>query len=122
MEDEYKDMFENDYISIAKLAVQLQLPRKYVDELITQGVIPTISVNGRKRATEYATRKALDNLANPENSLCPKCGSKMSLWCEKDVKERMDIKNKELQEEVKRLQKEIESYKFQIGEYQKLKD
>ena len=59
--------FENDYITIAKLAVQLQLPRKYVDELIMQGVIPTISVNGRKRATEYATRKALDNLANPLN-------------------------------------------------------
>jgi len=67
-----------------------------------------------------ASEREIDRLT--AEKFCPKCGCKMSLWCEKDVKERMDIKNKELQEEIDRLKKEIESYKFQIGEYQKLKD
>ena len=40
---------------------------------------------------------------------CPECGCKMSLWCEKDVKERMDAKNKQLQAENAKLKEEIRS-------------
>ena len=56
-------MFENDYITINRLSIELQLPRNYVDKLVEQGIIPTIVVNGRKRATEIAARIALDKLA-----------------------------------------------------------
>jgi len=44
--------------------------------------------------------------------LCPKCGCKMGLWCEKDVKERMDIKNRELQDELAEAKKKPEPGEF----------
>ena len=56
-------IWPNDYITIPHLAIELQLPRSYIDKLVAQGTIPTIEVNGRRRATENAARAALDKLA-----------------------------------------------------------
>ena len=48
----------------------------------------------------------IDRLTAEE--FCPECGCKMSLWCEKDVKERMDAKNKQLQAENRAINKREE--------------
>ena len=56
-------IWPDDYITISHLTQELQLPRSYVNKLVAQGIIPTITVNGRKRATEKAARAALDELA-----------------------------------------------------------
>jgi len=44
-------------------------------------------------------RAEIDRLT--AEKFCTECGCKMSLWCERDVKERMDAKNKELQADIK---------------------
>ena len=56
-------MFGNDYITIATLTRRLGLPRSYIDRLVEQRIIPTIVVNGKRRATENEAREALNELA-----------------------------------------------------------
>lgn len=41
---------------------------------------------------------------------CDKCGSRMSLWCDADVKERMDNKNRELIQEIRILKQSRDNF------------
>lgn len=51
------------YISIEVLAASLNLPQKYLKELSSQGVIPSLCINGRLRFNPQTVQQALDNLA-----------------------------------------------------------
>lgn len=55
-------MFENQYISLELISAKLNLPEKYLSELVIQGKIPYLSVGKRKRFKEQAVRTALNRI------------------------------------------------------------
>lgn len=56
-------MFDNEYISLEKVAGQLNLPQRYIRELSKAGKIPHLIVGGRLRFSLAAVQVALDRLA-----------------------------------------------------------
>ena len=83
--------------------------------------------NAKVEICEYVEATQAENAKLKEEKVCPKCGCKMSLWCEADVKERMDAKNRDLQKRIDEIQAEnsrlkalLENSKTQL-EYDELK-
>ncbi len=62
--------------------------------------------NAKVEICEYVEATQAENAKLKEEKVCPKCGCKMSLWCEADVKERMDAKNRDLQKRIDEIQDE----------------
>jgi len=63
-------MFENEYISLEKVAGQLNLPQSYIRRQTESGKIPHLLVGGRLRYQLRAVRAALDKIE--KQSLRPK--------------------------------------------------
>ena len=61
--------------------------------------IPDLMRNGFLAVGQELIKRDAEIDRLTAEKFCPDCGCKMSLWCEKDVKERMDAKNKQLQAE-----------------------
>lgn len=55
-------MFKNEYISLELISARLNLPEKYLKELIEEGKIPYLAVGKRKRFQEQAVRAALSEI------------------------------------------------------------
>ncbi len=56
-------MFENQYISLEKVAAQVKLPQKFIREQAEAGMIPHLVVGGRLRFHLETVQVALDRLA-----------------------------------------------------------
>jgi len=55
-------MFNNEYISLDRIATRLHLPQKYIQQQTKAGKIPHLIVGGRLRFQEKAVRAALDKI------------------------------------------------------------
>ncbi len=56
-------MFDNGYITLDSLVTRLNLPKKFLKDLVKEGDIPYLEVNGRLRFSEPEVRGALAYLA-----------------------------------------------------------
>ena len=52
------------YLSLEALAATLGLPQKYLKDLVQNGKIPCLNVNGRLKFDPDNVRKALDRIAS----------------------------------------------------------
>jgi len=64
----FEGMFdENSFLSLDKLARQLRLPRHFLRDLATKGMIPALEVRGRLRFSLVEVQKSLNRLAKRVN-------------------------------------------------------
>lgn len=59
-------MFNDEYIQLELISARLNLPEKYLKELVEDGKIPYLAVGKRKRFQEQAVRAALNDIEQAE--------------------------------------------------------
>ncbi len=59
---------QNSFVSLEKLARQLNLPRRFLRELASEGLIPALEIGGRLRFDVTEVQKALNSVAKQRAS------------------------------------------------------
>lgn len=54
---------QQNFVSLDRLAIRFNLPKRYLKELAGKKLIPSLDINGRLRFNPAAVQQALDRLA-----------------------------------------------------------